>query len=1030
MTEPAQSTADSSTTSRTRKGVVGMRDLIGIQTFDVARLTTHSVPLIPGVFIAVSGIGPEGDSNGSGKTSFLSAASVLLADPQWRLDVNGGKHAAGLLFKPDSAGVDPAQEMPAAPYGYIVGVFGARAEQLNDLLTVWVRVSSTSPYVEARWRDGLHVADADTDAERVLQADDLWLSCPAGCSASARRMAETLYGDAPRCLTYLDTPLRPAIPSLLSQQMTEMDPDDIGVSLIALTGLGSDLATEATLRSQYLEKDRELAEAVASNVSATAEEEIDLAGVRAREAARAHIASGRQAWRQYIAVRLNSAREADTKLEAELRERRELQEQAHAAVEECHAQLANLPKQADLQKDEQKRNGEWSQLRNLLEEHRISRTALSTRQSQLSAEKTSSRAEADGWSGATVEQAEKALSDAWQAQSDARAEEAEATRRAAAAEDYLRLTLAGLAGRAGQAIELLRGRNIESIGLLDAAEFPQDIRGVWEARLWPWRDAVVVAAEDADDARDLLAAQLPGAQAVAAGACPERTPLRQRGRDALVEFFDRLEGETSTRGAEGDVQYTGLGISVSGGFEPPVAGREARVKAARLILDQAQDALAKAVSALTLAGTQVTLAETNVKAAKAVVRLSEINSEMRDIATKISKIDETLGKLTAREAAAEEAWKKAHTELATRTQAVALANSNLRLALVEEKKRKETADAVEKRREALFMSAWLRAWGEGADAAEELINTELGGKRIRPESMKRACSESLLDALRDLGVDDIWREDIPDDLKDVVSLREQFSDATDANGPSIAFSEVSSPLLNRLAGAADGDRVIADRIATLRDERSNALEELRTEALRSADSLTSVQDMLERHIESILSSMSSAFNELDLARGGSGAKIEFSSSRPQGAGEWRWYVTPQWKRSKRGSMISYREVSHGAQVKVHAIMLVLAAMLADAEPEGRILVLDELGNSLGEVNRRETLSALHAVAQRKHVTILGTCQDSVLSDAADYCGELLWFEHSTNDHAYNQPTRAWAFDANSQRVELSSAWVRSGRPDV
>lgn len=1030
MTESARSIAGTSTRSRTRRGVVGMRHLIGIQTFDVARLTTHAVPLVPGVFIAVSGIGPDGDSNGSGKTSFLSAVAVLLADPQWRLDVNGGKHAAGLLFKPDSAGVDPAQEIPAQPYGYIVGVFGTHAEKLDDLLTVWVRVSTTSPYVEARWSEGLHIADAGTDAERVLQADDLWLSCPAGYSASARRMAETLYGDAPRCLTYLDTPLRPAIPSLLSQQMTEMDPDNIGVSLIALAGLGSDLATEATLRSQYLEKDRELAEAAADDASATADEDIDLAGVRAREAARAHIASGRQAWRQYLAVRVHAACEADAKLEAELRERRELQEQAHAVVEEYRAQIENLPKQADLQKEEKDRKGEWDQLRNLLEEHRISRTSLSTLQSQLSAEKTSSRTQADGWSGATVEQAEEALSQAQQAQRDARAGEIEATRRAAAAKDHLDLTLAGLAGSAGKAIELLRGQNIEGIGLLDAAEFPHDVRGSWEARLWPWRDAVVVAAEDADDARDLLAAQLPGAQVVAAGACPERTPLKQRGRAALVEFLDRLEEEASTRGADGDVLFTGLGISVSGGFEPPVAGREARIKAARLSLDQANDALDKAMSALTLAGTRVSLTENDVKAAKAVKRLSEIDIEMRDIATKISKIDETLGELTTQEAAAEEAWKEAHTKLATRTQTAALANSDLQLALAERKKCEETVSAVEKRREDLFLPTWLHVWGESADAAEELINNELGGKRIRPESLKRTCSESLLDALRNLGVDNKRREGAPEDLKDAVSLREQFSDATDANGPSVVFSDVSSPLLNRLAGAADGDRVIAERIATLREQRSNALEELRAEAQKSADSLTSVQDMLEHYIEGIFSSMSTAFNELDLARGGSGAKIEFSSSRPQGAGEWRWYVTPQWRRSTRGGMISYREVSNGAQVKVHAIMLVLAAMLADAEPEGRVLVLDELGNSLGEVNRRETLSALHAVAQRKHVTILGTCQDSVLSDAADYCGELLWFEHPTNDHPYNQPTRAWAFDANSQRVELLSAWVRSGRPDV
>jgi len=33
---------------------------------------------------------------------------------------------------------------------------------------VWERIATTAPYVQARWTGGLHVADADTDAERDL----------------------------------------------------------------------------------------------------------------------------------------------------------------------------------------------------------------------------------------------------------------------------------------------------------------------------------------------------------------------------------------------------------------------------------------------------------------------------------------------------------------------------------------------------------------------------------------------------------------------------------------------------------------------------------------------------------------------------------------------------------------------------------------------------------------------------------------------------------------------------------------------
>jgi hypothetical protein len=93
----------------TDRGIVGNRQLVAVQVFDISRLTTHPVPIMPGTFVAVSGVGPRGDSNGSGKTSFLSAISILLADPQWNLEGNSGKSIAGLLFRPAAAGLDPSQ---------------------------------------------------------------------------------------------------------------------------------------------------------------------------------------------------------------------------------------------------------------------------------------------------------------------------------------------------------------------------------------------------------------------------------------------------------------------------------------------------------------------------------------------------------------------------------------------------------------------------------------------------------------------------------------------------------------------------------------------------------------------------------------------------------------------------------------------------------------------------------------------------------------------------------------------------------
>jgi hypothetical protein len=94
----------------------------------------------------VTGAGPDGDSNGSGKTSFLGAVSLLLAEPQWCLS-SDGRLTRALLFKPESAGLKLEQGYRAAEYGYIAGVFAASAEDPEaDAVTVWVRIGASPPY--------------------------------------------------------------------------------------------------------------------------------------------------------------------------------------------------------------------------------------------------------------------------------------------------------------------------------------------------------------------------------------------------------------------------------------------------------------------------------------------------------------------------------------------------------------------------------------------------------------------------------------------------------------------------------------------------------------------------------------------------------------------------------------------------------------------------------------------------------------------------------------------------------------------
>jgi hypothetical protein len=86
-------------------GLVGDRELVCVQTISIGRLRSDPVPISPSCFVAVGGRGPRHDSNGSGKTTFLGAVSLLLGDVGWR-PAAGAPEAASLLFDGTKAGVD------------------------------------------------------------------------------------------------------------------------------------------------------------------------------------------------------------------------------------------------------------------------------------------------------------------------------------------------------------------------------------------------------------------------------------------------------------------------------------------------------------------------------------------------------------------------------------------------------------------------------------------------------------------------------------------------------------------------------------------------------------------------------------------------------------------------------------------------------------------------------------------------------------------------------------------------------------
>jgi hypothetical protein len=236
------------------------------------------------------------------------------------------------------------------------------------------------------------------------------------------------------------------------------------------------------------------------------------------------------------------------------------------------------------------------------------------------------------------------------------------------------------------------------------------------------------------------------------------------------------------------------------------------------------------------------------------------------------------------------------------------------------------------------------------------------------------------------------------------------------------------PLEAYLAQYEDRDLVAVEQITRAREQRQLEVDLIAKECDGLASSLETIQDGLESRLEHSLQCISAEFDRLNRAAGGAGADLLIEPVRPQSAQEvWQWKVTPRWRRARGGRLLPYTNRTNTAQEKLNTVHLVLAALLAAPNPQGRVLILDELGDSLGENHRREAIRAIAETAHASGVTVLGTCQDSVLEDAMDLADELLFFEYPRLEEAYNRPTRMFGFTRERETVELTAEQIKQGR---
>jgi hypothetical protein len=1005
-------------------GIVGRRELACVQTIDIARLTAHPVALVPGAFIAVGGRGPKGDSNESGKTSFLAAVSLLLGDPEWRLGGGGAASVSALLFEPETAGTS-AQRYAAAQHGYVIGVFADAERPAETALTVWCRLSAISPHVLVRWADGQHLAPGESDPDRHLNADDAWRWLGGKNEAGAASYASTLYGDTPRVLAYVaKRGSQRSDPSLLQMNAGAFSPRQIGADLIALTGRAGAFESEADQRERLDAAERRLGEVQRYDQVARGKESETLEKLTQRQDARQSLTEAERLWglhfaRGYLDVLQN---------ENDLTRKEVLATEELAAAEdrlqEATSDLSAFDDKAGLEAKLTSANTTFTRIAGREQAARQAAADARALAASHRAQRTADEPKAAGWSGSPLEECQRDQVEAQQRRNEADQAVWSASEKADSTSSAVVAAERGGEGPS-EVIATLVAAGIAAAALFDVVEVAEPNRTEWEPRLRLYADAVLIESGQEERALSALAdtaeavlvvgrdSDLPRPSGIAAA--PQHAHIFLA---ILAERFELQVGSPAT------VADSSLGVVVLDRHEEAQTGRENRLARARKADESARAELAEKTKELDLAVVQQQFAEQDLTACEASARITDLDTKIAIADQEVSDHERTLDTLDSLRLKAQDAADSARLNVQAFEIAQDKAGAFVELRGSERNQAEAALRTIQAQKDALQVGYWEQGWGGTLEKAESALEAE-----VRAENtLRRRAGEALLEALYALGIHRGGDGAPSDELAGVARRRQQLMDDPNGQQQQPSFDAVVAPLREWLDSHAEMDSVMAERIQRTQTQRAAEIDLAERECSDLHDGLASLQDAVEQRVRQALDEIGTEFDKLTREAGGFGAELAIETFRPKTPQEsWRWEVTPRWRRSAQGRMLSYNSQMNTAQEKLFTVHLVLAALLAAPNPHGRVLIIDELGDSLGINHRREVLRAIAATAQQKGVLVLGTCQDSVLADATTFCDEILYFECPSKTDALNRPTRMLGFDANGERVELLADDILSGR---
>lgn len=1004
---------------------IGDRPLFAVQALEIGRLTGHLVPLTPGAFIPISGEGDQNDSNGSGKTTFLAIVSLLLGDPQWRLGNNLGNELVNLLFDPELAGA-AGHGYAQATHGYLIGAFGEN----DDVRSVWMRINRDHRQklgpLQVRVYEGFVVARGGTDAERLATADEHWQAEGHQVQFGLRDYASALYGARPRVSAYVRSRGgHGSGPSLLAAEVDQFTPEAIGAELLRLCGQEELLQHDTQQRRDRSAARKERQEAASQDEVASAREDAELKVLDGLDAAREALALAEEHWDDHFAQQLVDAETALAADEAAIGARQE--ELSTASLAEV-----GLKKALEEMLDPTALREELAELeRQHVDANDVVKNAedLATRRSvaveDLKEALGAARREAAGWTPGKRSIAEERLATATadhtlRARTRDRAED-EARR----ADDRLALVREQGRVETADALAALRKAGVGSAcALFDNLLIEAPYRDVLEPALLPWRNAVVTAADDRAKAIDALTG-LPGTILICGDDDTIALPAGMEVPSGARRFVRRLlDGARTLDG--GCVESMSADVTVIAPLPRPVTGAAAAIAEAEAEFAAAEQALAAAAPAVDAAVEAMRTARAELARAEAADRTLALATELAAADDARANAERAADKERLARDAVHAQLKPALEQVATYDARKTQADLALAGAVAEREEHQRALDDLKRASTDRARALRLNPFADRPQDAR-VRAAQVG---LDESTLRKQAHEDLGVALHQLGIDQRTGKGAEQHDQEIVQVASRRSELLmEGRESRMSFDALAGPLTRYLERRHASDIEQRERIMRAQDERGARIDGYDRTLEHLDGELESLGASIESAVRARLTEVSRRFDELDRENHGHGARLSIDIVRPSDITNWIVHVTPEWARGAGERPVSYRRPGNTAMKKQRTINLVLAALLDDERAHrGGVLVLDELGDSLGQQHRLSVLGAIAAAAKASGITVLATCQDSMLDAAGQFAQLVVYFRYVGGAEVVNRAPALYGYDSALARVRLSAEAILDGRP--